>query len=193
MNVIATEIPEVLRVVPARHGDARGWFSETYRADVLAEAGVHDRFVQDNQSFSREPGIVRGLHFQTPPAAQSKLIRVLQGAILDVAVDIRRGSPTFGRHVAVRLDAEGGEQLYVPVGFAHGFCTLTPDTMIAYKVGAPYSRANDAGIRWDDPDLGISWPEGAGAVVSDKDRAAPRLADYATPFTYQPPAGDHRA
>lgn len=187
MNVIATEIPEVVRVVPKRHGDARGWFSETYRADVLAGAGIADVFVQDNQSFSKEQGVVRGLHFQTPPAAQSKLIRVLSGAILDVAVDIRRGSPTFGRHVAVRLDAENGEQLYVPVGFAHGFCTLVPDTMIAYKVGAPYSRDNDAGILWDDPDLAIAWPVAAGAaVLSDKDRAAPRLAAYDTPFTYEP-------
>ena len=190
MRVIATEIPDVRRVVPSRHGDARGWFCETYRADALAAAGITDPFVQDNQSFSREQGVVRGLHFQTPPMAQAKLIRVLQGAILDVAVDIRRGSPTFGRHVAVRLDAEAGEQLYVPVGFAHGFCTLTPDAMIAYKVAAPYSRDNDAGILWDDPDLGIPWPVEAGAaILSDKDRAAPRLSAYDTPFTYEPPRG----
>ncbi|WP_284212163.1 dTDP-4-dehydrorhamnose 3,5-epimerase, partial [Methylobacterium brachythecii] len=134
MRVIETAIPEVKRVVPKRHGDDRGWFSEVFRADRLAEAGIDSVFVQDNQSFSVPAGTLRGLHFQTPPAAQAKLVRVLAGAILDVAVDIRRGSPTFGRYVAVRLDAENGEQLFVPHGFAHGFCTLEPNTMVAYKV-----------------------------------------------------------
>ncbi|MBB3905720.1 dTDP-4-dehydrorhamnose 3,5-epimerase, partial [Methylobacterium brachythecii] len=121
------------RVIPGRHGDDRGWFSELYRADQLAEAGIINLFVQDNQSLSVPAGTLRGLHFQTPPAAQAKLVQVLAGAILDVAVDIRRGSPTFGKYVAVRLDAENGEQLFVPHGFAHGFCTLEPNTMVAYK------------------------------------------------------------
>jgi dTDP-4-dehydrorhamnose 3,5-epimerase len=167
----------VKRLVPNRHGDARGWFSETYRADKLAAAGIANDFVQDNQSFSAPAFTVRGLHFQTPPAAQAKLVRVLSGSILDVAVDLRRTSATFGRHVAVRLDAEGGEQLFVPAGFAHGFCTLEPDTMVAYKVDAYYSPENDRNLVWNDPDLGIAWPvDEAQAALSDKDRAAPRFA-----------------
>ncbi|MGU3538852.1 dTDP-4-dehydrorhamnose 3,5-epimerase [Methylobacterium sp. A54F] len=178
MQVIATEIPEVKLVRPKRFGDARGWFSETYRADALAEGGIPNAFVQDNQSFSAPQGTVRGLHFQIAPAAQAKLVRVLAGAILDVAVDLRRASPTYGRHVAVRLDAEGGEQLFVPAGFAHGFCTLVPDTMVAYKVDAYYSPAHDRNLAFDDPQIGIAWPVEAGAaILSDKDRAAPRLAD----------------
>lgn len=178
MRVIETEIPAVKRVVPVRHGDARGWFSETFRADLLAASGIVNGFVQDNQSFSVPKGTIRGLHFQLRPAAQAKLVRVLAGSILDVAVDLRRGSPSFGRHVAVRLDAAEGEQLLVPAGFAHGFCTLEPDTMIAYKVDAYYSREHDRAIAWDDPDLAIDWPvTQAEAQLSDKDRAAPRLAD----------------
>ncbi|GEP12329.1 dTDP-4-dehydrorhamnose 3,5-epimerase [Methylobacterium gnaphalii] len=165
-------------MIPGRHGDNRGWFSEVYRADRLAQAGIANLFVQDNQSFSAPAGTLRGLHFQTPPAAQAKLVRVLAGAILDVAVDIRRSSPTFGKYVAVRLDAEGGEQLFVPHGFAHGFCTLEPNTMVAYKVDAYYSPAHDRAIAWNDPEIGISWPVGeAEASLSAKDRAAPRLAD----------------
>jgi dTDP-4-dehydrorhamnose 3,5-epimerase len=178
VDVIETPIPAVKRIVPKRFGDARGWFSETYRADVLAQAGIPTIFVQDNQSFSAPPGTIRGLHFQIPPQPQTKLIRVLAGAILDVAVDIRPDSPTYGQHVAVRLDAEGGEQLFIPHGFAHGFCTLTPDVMVAYKVDAYYSPAHDRGIAWNDPDLNIPWPfDEAGAVLSDKDRRAPRLKD----------------
>lgn len=183
MQVIDTEIPAVKRVVPKRFGDDRGWFSETYRVDVLAAAGITDPLVQDNQSFSAETGTVRGLHFQLAPAAQAKLVRVLAGAILDVAVDLRRTSPTYGRHVAVRLDAAGGEQLYVPPGFAHGFCTLEPDTMVAYKVSAYYSREHDRNLLWNDPDLAIAWPVAADdAVLSDKDRVAPRLSDLGTVF-----------
>ena len=183
MRVIETEIPAVKRVVPKRHGDERGWFSETFRVDLLAQAGITDAFLQDNQSFSAEKGTVRGLHFQTHPAGQGKLVRVLAGSILDVAVDIRRGSATYGRYVALRLDAEGGEQLYVPVGFAHGFCTLEPNTMIAYKVTAYYSRENDRGILWNDPALGIDWPVREDeAVISDKDRAAPRLDEIGPQF-----------
>jgi dTDP-4-dehydrorhamnose 3,5-epimerase len=178
MQVIETNIPLVKRVVPKRFGDERGWFSETYRADVLAEAGIDDRFIQDNQSFSAPQGTVRGLHFQRHPMGQAKLIRVLAGAILDVAVDLRRASPTYGQHVAVRLDAENGEQLYIPIGFGHGFCTLVPDTMVAYKVaGGVYSPEHDGGLLWNDPDLGIDWPVSATeAHLSAKDKVAPRLA-----------------
>lgn len=179
MQVIETAIPAVKRVVPQRFGDERGWFSETYRADVLAKGGIGDVFIQDNQSFSAPKGTVRGLHFQRHPMAQAKLIRVLAGAILDVAVDLRRDSPTYGRHVAVRLDAKAGEQLYVPIGFGHGFCTLVPDTMVAYKVaGGVYSPEHDGAVLWNDPALGIGWPvTEAEAQLSAKDRVAPRLAD----------------
>lgn len=183
MRVIETRIPAVKRVVPQRFGDDRGWFSETFRADILAQAGIDHPFLQDNQSFSAQTGTVRGLHFQLEPAGQAKLVRVLAGAILDVAVDLRRTSPTYGQHVAVRLDAEGGEQLYVPVGFAHGFCTLESDTMIAYKVSSYYSREHDRSLSWNDPALAIDWPVAAGdAVLSDKDRAAPSLADLGAVF-----------
>lgn len=178
MDVIATRIPEVKRIVPKRHGDARGWFSETFRVDALERAGILVPFVQDNQSFSAPQGTVRGLHFQIPPQPQAKLIRVLSGAILDVAVDIRPDSPTYRQSVALRLDAEGGEQLFIPHGFAHGFCTLTPDVMVAYKVDSYYSPAHDRAILWNDPDLGLDWPVGEDeAILSDKDRKAPRLRD----------------
>ncbi|GJD48841.1 dTDP-4-dehydrorhamnose 3,5-epimerase [Methylobacterium crusticola] len=178
MQVITQEIPAVKLVVPKRFGDDRGWFSETYRADLLAEGGIEDAFIQDNQSFSAQTGTVRGLHFQRHPFAQAKLVRVLAGAILDVAVDLRRESPTYGRHVAARLDAGNGHQLYIPIGFAHAFCTLEPDTMVAYKVaGGVYSREHDGNLLWNDPELGIDWPVTAErAVLSDKDKVAPRFA-----------------
>ena len=183
MRVVETAISAVKLVLPTRHGDARGWFCEVYRADRLAEAGIACAFVQDNQSFSAPVGTVRGLHFQTPPAAQAKLVRVLAGAILDVAVDLRAGSASFGRHVAVRLDAEGGEQLFVPAGFAHGFCTLAPDTMVAYKVDAYYSPGNDRSLLWNDPALAIDWPVSeAEAELSAKDLRAPRLAELGPVF-----------
>jgi dTDP-4-dehydrorhamnose 3,5-epimerase len=178
VDVIETRIPAVKRIVPKRFGDARGWFSETFRMDVLERADIAVPFVQDNQSFSAPQGTIRGLHFQIPPQPQTKLVRVLAGAILDVAVDIRPDSPTYGQHVAVRLDAEGGEQLFIPHGFAHGFCTLTPDVMVAYKVDSYYSPAHDRAVLWNDPDLGIDWPVGEGqAILSDKDLRAPRLRD----------------
>ncbi|KTS12074.1 dTDP-4-dehydrorhamnose 3,5-epimerase [Methylobacterium radiotolerans] len=183
MDVIETEIPDVKRIVLKRFGDARGWFSETFRADTLARAGITTPFVQDNQSFSAPQGTVRGLHFQIAPRAQAKLIRVLQGAILDVAVDIRSDSPTYGKYVAVTLDAENGEQLYIPHGFAHGFCTLTPDVMVAYKVDAYYSPEHDRALFWNDPAIGIPWPvSGEAAILSDKDRRAPKLADLGRVF-----------
>jgi dTDP-4-dehydrorhamnose 3,5-epimerase len=183
MDVIETEIPDVKRIVPKRFGDARGWFSETFRVDALARAGITATFVQDNQSFSAPKGTIRGLHFQIAPRAQAKLIRVLQGAILDVAVDIRGGSPTYGKFVAVTLDAETGEQLFIPHGFAHGFCTLTPDVMVAYKVDEYYSPEHDRALAWDDPEIGVPWPiPGEAAILSDKDRRAPRLADLGRVF-----------
>jgi dTDP-4-dehydrorhamnose 3,5-epimerase len=183
MDVIETEIPDVKRIVVKRFGDARGWFSETFRADALARAGITTAFVQDNQSFSAPQGTIRGLHFQIAPRAQAKLIRVLQGAILDVAVDIRSGSPTFGKFVAVTLDADKGEQLFIPHGFAHGFCTLTPDVMVAYKVDAYYSPEHDRALAWNDPEVGIPWPVSSeAAILSDKDRRAPKLADLGRVF-----------
>jgi dTDP-4-dehydrorhamnose 3,5-epimerase len=182
MDVKRLEIDGLVMVKPRRFGDDRGWFTETWTEDKHAAAGITGPFVQDNQSLSRIQGTVRGLHFQLAPAAQGKLIRVIHGRILDVAVDLRDGSPTYGRHVAVELDAEEGWQLWVPVGFAHGFCTLVPDTEIAYKVTAPYSPAHDRGLLWNDPALGIPWPDFAGAVLSDKDGKQPTLADIGTPF-----------
>ena len=185
MKIVETEIPAVKVLIPRRFGDSRGWFSETWNRKVLAEAGLDLDFVQDNQSLSGPAGTVRGLHFQTPPMAQAKLVRALRGAIFDVAVDIRKGSPSYGKWVAATLTAEEGNQLFMPHGFAHGFCTLEPDTLIAYKVDAPYSRPNDAGIAWDDPDLAIDWPlTTETAVLSDKDRVQPRLRDYDSPFVY---------
>ncbi|MBB6254821.1 dTDP-4-dehydrorhamnose 3,5-epimerase [Nitrospirillum iridis] len=182
MDVRRFEIDGLVMVKPRRFGDERGWFSETWNAEKHAEAGIAGPFVQDNQSLSRVQGTVRGLHFQLQPAAQGKLVRVIRGRILDVAVDLREGSATYGRHVAVELDAEEGWQLWVPVGFAHGFCTLVPDTEIAYKVTAPYSPAHDRGLLWNDPALGIPWPDFAGAVLSDKDGKLPILAEVGNPF-----------
>lgn len=174
-----------LYIVPKRYGDERGWFSETWNERDFGRAGVTTRFVQDNQSLSRRAGTIRGLHFQAPPFAQAKLVRVLAGAILDVVVDIRAGSPTYGRFEAVRLTAEGGEQLFVPAGFAHGFVTLEPDTIVFYKVDAYYDRASDGGVFFGDPAIGIDWGIGADdATVSDRDRALPPLAALKSPFAY---------
>lgn len=183
MDVLETEIPEVKILVPKRFGDSRGWFSETWNRHTLAAAGIELEFVQDNHSLSVLAGTIRGLHFQTPPFAQDKLVRVLRGAILDVAVDLRRASPTYGRHVGVRLDAAEGLQLLVPAGFAHGFVTTEPDTEVFYKVTHHYSPEHDRGILWNDPDLGIDWgmdPERV--LLSDKDRRQPRLRDIETAF-----------
>ena len=172
-----------LLLMARRFGDLRGYFVETYSERDFRAVGVMDRFVQDNQSLSARAGTLRGLHFQLPPRAQAKLVRVLRGAILDVAIDIRRGSPTFGRHVACRLSAEGAEQLYVPAGFAHGFLTLEPDTEVAYKVSDTYAPECDRGIAWDDPDLALPWPGlPEGPLLSDKDRRHPRLRDLPDAF-----------
>jgi dTDP-4-dehydrorhamnose 3,5-epimerase len=183
MDVKALAIPEVKLIKPKIFRDERGFFSETYNRRAFADLGIDAEFVQDNHSLSRETGVVRGLHFQTPPRAQDKLVRVVRGAIFDVAVDIRRGSPTYGRHVSAVLSANNWCQLWVPKGFAHGFCTLEPDTEVVYKVTDLYAPECDKGIAWDDPALGIEWPVAArAAVVSDKDRRHPRLAEVEPPF-----------
>jgi dTDP-4-dehydrorhamnose 3,5-epimerase len=176
-------LPDVLEILPARHGDHRGFFSEVWSAPALAGQGVEIGFVQDNHSFSREAGVLRGLHYQEPPAAQAKLVRVIRGAIFDVAVDIRHGSPTFGRWVGLAVSAAAWNQILVPEGFAHGFVTLEPETEVLYKVSAPYSPEHDRGIRFDDPAVGIDWPlAGLTPILSDKDRNAPLLADAAPAF-----------
>jgi dTDP-4-dehydrorhamnose 3,5-epimerase len=185
MQVIATEIPEVKEIRSARHRDPRGFFSEIFREDVLRQHGIDVPFVQENHSLSVDRGVVRGLHFQLPPASQAKLVRVAAGAILDVAVDIRQGSPTYGRHVAVTLTADDGNQLFVPEGFAHGFCTLEPDTEVVYKVNRYYSAEHDRGLAWNDPELGIAWPAApTEAILSDKDRRQPLLAEMPPAFRY---------
>lgn len=172
----------VWEVRPRRFEDARGFFSETYSATRFAEAGLSLDFIQDNHSLSRAPGVLRGLHYQLPPVAQAKLVRVVRGAILDVAVDIRRDSPTFGRWVSLEVSAEKWNQILVPAGFAHGFVTLVPDTEVIYKVDAPYAPASERGIRFDDPELAIDWGYDASALtLSDKDRVAPLLRDAELP------------
>ena len=171
-------IPDVRLLTPRRFGDHRGWFTETWSRRTLDIA-----FCQDNMSLSAEGGTIRGLHFQKPPHAQAKLVMVLQGAILDVAVDIRRASPTFGQHVAVELSAAAGNQLLIPRGFAHGFCTLEPGTQVMYKVDDFYAPESDAGIFWADPDLAINWPVRVDqAHLSPKDLGLPRLKDIESPF-----------
>ena len=171
-------IPEVVLFTPARFGDSRGFFSETWTAHGTAAAGIDLPFVQDNHSMSQARGVLRGLHCQLDPFAQGKLVRVARGAIWDVAVDARRGSPSFGQHVAAELSAANWQQLWVPPGFLHGFCTLEPDTEVIYKTTAPYDRVSERGIQWDDPDLALPWPVAAGEVqLSDKDKALPSWAE----------------
>jgi dTDP-4-dehydrorhamnose 3,5-epimerase len=186
MQVTSTpEIPDVKLIVPKKFADDRGFFVETFNQRLLATHGIELTVVQDNHSLSRQVGTVRGLHFQVAPFAQDKLVRVTRGAIYDVAVDIRAGSPTYGKHVGVTLSAENGVQILVPVGFAHGFCTLEPDTEVMYKVTASYSPEHDRGIYWADPALGIDWPVAADtAMLSDKDKRNPVLADLPGYFHY---------
>ena len=186
MQVLSTAIPEVKEIRPVRHHDPRGFFSEIFREAVLREHGIEVSFVQENHSLSVDRGVVRGLHFQTPPAAQAKLVRVAAGSILDVAVDIRRGSPSYGRHVAVVLSAAEGNQLFVPEGFAHGFCTIEPNTEVVYKVNRYYSREHDLGVLWNDPAFGIAWPiPETTALLSDKDRRQPAFAELPAYFRYE--------
>lgn len=178
MRITMLEIDGLLLVEPVKHGDARGFFSETFRADLFEAAAGPVRFVQDNHSLSARKGTIRGLHYQKAPRAQGKLVRALRGAILDVAVDARPESPTFGRHVAVELSQENWRQLFVPAGFLHGFCTLTDDVEVFYKTTDFYSAPHDAAVRWNDPTLAVDWPfTQAQAVVSDKDKAAPFFVD----------------
>ena len=185
MKLEQTALPGVVILTPARFGDDRGWFSETWNAARLAEAGLDLAFVQDNHSMSAAVGTVRGLHYQAPPRAQDKLVRCSRGAILDVAVDIRRGSPTYGRWIGVELSAQNGRQLLVPKGFLHGFVTRAPDTEVQYKCTDTYAPDCDGAVRWDDPDLGIDWGlQGVVPVLSDKDKKAPYLRDFTTPFEF---------
>ncbi len=184
MHVEILDIPDVKLLTPKKHGDARGFFSETWNARAFAEAtGADVTFVQDNHALSAAKGVLRGLHFQIAPAAQDKLVRVTRGAILDVAVDIRRSSPTFGRHVKAVVSAENWKQIWVPKGFAHGYVTLEPDTEVVYKVTGYYSPAHDRGLLWSDPALAIDWGIGAAAAqLSEKDTRQPRLAELAEMF-----------
>jgi dTDP-4-dehydrorhamnose 3,5-epimerase len=178
MLVRALEIPDVKLITPKRIYDKRGFFSETYRRQCLTEAGVDADFVQDNHSFSSVKNVVRGLHFQVDPHAQGKLVRVIRGSIFDVALDIRCGSPTYGQHVSAILSAENWIQFWIPEGFAHGFCTLEPNTEVLYKTTGYYAPGSSRGIKWDDPALRIAWPVAAKhAVLSDADRNFPRFAD----------------
>ena len=174
----------VMLLTPRRHGDERGWFMETYNARSLAAAGFDAPFVQDNLSLSRPAGTLRGIHFQTPPDGQDKLVRCARGRILDIAVDLRRGSPTYGKWVGAELSAENGHQLLIPIGFGHAFVTLEPDCEVAYKCTALYAPQSDGGVRWDDPDIGIDWPLTSAPVLSDKDRLQPLLGDFDSPFEY---------
>ena len=185
MHVTSLDIPGLLVFEPRRHADERGFVSEVWRADVFrAHAGDVD-LVQDNHAYSSRRGTLRGLHFQKPPMAQGKLVRAVRGSILDVAVDIRHGSPTFGRHVAVELSAENWRQLWVPAGFLHGFVTLADETEIVYKMSSHYSPADSGGVVFDDPDLGIDWTVAAERItLSDRDRVLPRLRDLPPLFAY---------
>lgn len=183
LEVRPTALAGILEIRPRQISDGRGFFSEVWSEAAFAQAGINLRFVQDNHSLSREAGVLRGLHFQSPPLAQDKLVRVSRGAIFDVAVDIRSDSPARGQWVGVRLSAAEWNQMLIPKGFAHGFLALEPDTEVQYKVTAPYSREHDRAIRFDDPALAIEWPMAPEALIlSDKDRSAPFLADIDTGF-----------
>ena len=173
------------RIIPARHGDSRGWFVESYNRRALAALGIDCDFVQDNHSYSAAKGTLRGIHYQRAPHAQAKLVRCLVGAIWDVAVDLRSGSPTFGKWIAATLTATGGEQMFVPVGFGHGFVTLTEHAEVAYKTSDYYAPECEGGIVWDDPDLAVAWPlGGTEPILAGKDKALPRLAEWESPFAY---------
>lgn len=179
-------IPDVILLKPARFADSRGWFSETFNQNRAAEAGISADFVQDNCSYSAKAGTVRGLHFQAPPNAQAKLVRCVRGAILDIIVDIRLGSPWYGQHEKAELTAEGGEQLFVPRGFLHGFVTLCDDVEVAYKVDGFYDKAAEGGIFWADETLSLPWGiQTSQGHVSEKDMVLPRFRDFASPFRYE--------
>ena len=184
MLIEPTELPDVLILTPRRFGDDRGWFTETWNAAVFADAGLDLGFVQHNHSMSAAVGTVRGLHYQAPPRAQDKLVRCTRGAILDVAVDIRTGSASYGRWVGVELTPENGRQLLVPKGFLHGFVTRAPMTEVQYKCTDVYAPDCDGAVRWDDPDIGIDWGLSDAPILSAKDQAAPLLRDFKSPFVW---------
>jgi dTDP-4-dehydrorhamnose 3,5-epimerase len=185
MQLIDTALPEVKIIITERIGDERGFFSEVWNRCSFSEIGIGASFVQDNHARSPATGTVRGLHYQLPPRAQGKLLRVTRGAIFDVAVDIRRGSPSFGHHVAIELSAANWRQLWIPAGFAHGYCVVEDDTEVQYKVSDFYSPAHERGLYWDDPALAIAWPvERPAAIVSARDRRHPVLAEQPELFDY---------
>lgn len=191
MQVVDTDIPDVKLLVPKKFGDERGFFSETFNRKTVADL-LHEEldFVQDNHAFSTQAGVVRGLHYQIPPMAQGKLVRVPKGAILDIAVDIRQSSPTFGKHVRAVVSAENWRQIWVPPGFAHGYVTLEPNTEVIYKVTNYYSPTHERGIRWDDPALGIDWGiDTTAAVLSSRDTGHPTINDAADLFQFMPAEG----
>jgi dTDP-4-dehydrorhamnose 3,5-epimerase len=184
MRIEPQRIADVLLITPPKFGDNRGFFSETWSAPKLAAQGFGENFVQDNHSLSAQVGTVRGLHCQMAPSVQGKLVRVIRGAIWDVAVDIRRGSATYGQYVAAELSAENWQQLWIPGGFLHGFCTILPDTEVIYKVTADYDRGAERGVIWNDPDLALPWPVAPdAAVLSDKDRILPKLSECESWFS----------
>ena len=184
MQITRLSLPEVLEIVPQKFGDNRGFFSETFNAVKLAASGINVNFVQDNHSYSSAKGVLRGLHFQEPPHAQAKLIRVVRGAIFDVAVDIRQGSPRFGQWCSLIVSAKRWNQVFVPQGFAHGFLTMEPDTEVIYKVSDIYAPDCDRSIDYADPDIGIDWPLEGEAILSGKDRRAPKLKDSVPAFQF---------
>ena len=187
MEIRSLEIADVKLVVPRIHRDARGFFSETYSRQQMSAAGIGTEFVQDNHSLSLQAGTLRGLHFQVPPHAQGKLVRVTRGSVFDVAVDIRVGSPTFGQHVSAVISAENWTQIWIPAGFAHGYCTLEPNTEVIYKVTDYYAQECDRGLKWDDAALGIRWPVDPASVrLSDKDQKQPALKEMAPAFVFEP-------
>jgi len=186
MEIRDFEIEGLFEIIPRKIEDERGYFSEIFKANIFAQRVPGVEFVQDNQSLSVKPGTIRGIHFQTHPAAQGKLVRCLAGRLIDVAVDLRAGSPTFGQWIAVELSAEQNNQLWIPVGFGHAFCSLEPNTVISYRVTDYYSREHDKGVAWDDPDIAISWPEIANPeTLSGKDQNQPRLADLPAYFSME--------
>ena len=187
LDIRGTEIPAVKILSPKIHCDRRGFLSETYNRRAIAEAGIDIEFVQDNHAMSAQKGTVRGLHFQIPPFAQDKIVRVVRGAIFDVAVDIRVESPTYGQHVTSVISADVWNQIFMPIGFAHGLITLEPNTEVIYKVSSHYSPEHERGLLWNDPALGIDWPVSeAEAIVSEKDKRQPRLGELLTYFHYRP-------
>jgi dTDP-4-dehydrorhamnose 3,5-epimerase len=185
MQIEDTALEGVKLITPRRFGDHRGFFAETWNAKAFANLGIASDFVQDNHSLSAEVGTVRGLHFQAPPHAQAKLVRCGRGAIFDVAVDIRRGSATYGNWVGHELSEENGAQLFIPEGFAHGFVTLQPDSEIVYKCSDYYAPESEGAVRWNDPAIGIDWPLSGAAILSGKDAEAPLLADLDSPFSWE--------